>query len=207
MNSHNAVDRQAAPSLPELTARLRQRAVHEGLVDVAYTSMDTPIGRLLLAATDQGLVRVAFSGEEERTLNYLALRLSPRVLEAPGRLDDARRELDAYFEGKLRSFSVPIDWTLVGPFGRRVLDFTAGIPYGHVATYRQVATSIGAPLASRAVGNALGANPLPVVIPCHRVTRTGGGLGGYGGGLPRKAFLLSLEGALPGAEPIATIRT
>ncbi|MBV9101456.1 MAG: methylated-DNA--[protein]-cysteine S-methyltransferase [Candidatus Dormibacteraeota bacterium] len=175
--------------------RLRARA--EGLVDVAYALADSPIGPLLLAGTDAGLVTVAFDGENTGVLDELAARLSPRILRDPARLDPVRRELDAYFEGKLRDFTVPVDWALVGPFGRRVLDLTARIPYGEVSSYSDVARSIGAPRAARAVGNALGANPIPVVVPCHRVVRIGGDLGGYGGGLRRKEFLLSLEGARP----------
>jgi methylated-DNA-[protein]-cysteine S-methyltransferase len=196
MSADRAISNTAPPRLPHVIAGFRRRAEAGGLLDIAYTAMDTPIGPLLLAATDAGLVAVAFSGKHDDTLNELAMRLSPRILEAPGRLDAVRRELDAYFEGKLRDFSVPLDWSLVGTFSRRVLDRTAQIPYGGVSSYRDVARSIGTPLAARAVGNALGSNPIPVIVPCHRVTRTGGALGGYGGGLDRKTYLLTLEGAL-----------
>ena len=197
MSADRAISNTAPPRLPDVIAGFRRRAEAGGLLDIAYTAMDSPIGPLLLAATNAGVVAVAFSGKHDDTLNELAMRVSPRILEAPGRLDAVRRELDAYFEGKLRDFSVPLDWSLVGTFSRRVLDRTAQIPYGGVSSYRDVARSIGTPLAARAVGNALGSNPIPVIVPCHRVTRTGGALGGYGGGLDRKTYLLTLEGALP----------
>jgi len=116
------------------------------------------------------------------------------MLESPARLDRARRELDEYFAGGRRAFELPIDWQLVHGFGRQVLEATVRIPYGDAATYKSVAASAGSPRAMRAAGNALGANPMPVVIPCHRVLRTGGGMGGYTGGLERKRFLLELEG-------------
>jgi methylated-DNA-[protein]-cysteine S-methyltransferase len=180
----------------------RARAETAGLVDIAFCTTDSPIGPLLLAASRSGLVRIAFAGGEDAALEELAVRISPRLLEAPQRLDQARRELDLYFEGRLRRFSTPIDWSLVGPFGRRVLHRTAAIPYGQVVPYAGVAREIGAPLAARAVGNALGANPIPVVVPCHRVVRSGGALGGYGGGLERKRYLLGLEGrGSPGGPP------
>jgi methylated-DNA-[protein]-cysteine S-methyltransferase len=174
--------------------RLRDRAQIEGLVEIAYTTMDSPIGPLLLATTDEGLVTVAFGGTEDDALVTLAARLSPRILEMPGRLDTVRRQLDAYFAGTRSDFDLKLDWSLVGPFGRQVLSRTAAIPYGEVATYSEVAREIKHPGAARAVGNALGANPIPVIVPCHRVVRTGGALGGYGGGLPRKEYLLDLEG-------------
>ena len=180
-------------------ARVRDRAEREGLIDVGYALMDSPIGTLLLAATPQGLVRIAFAEELDTAVAELATRLSPRVLEAPRRLDAARRQLDAYFSGRLDHFDLPIDRVLIGAFARRVLDRTARIPFGSVETYKQVAGEVGTPLGARAVGNALGSNPIPVIIPCHRVLRTGGSLGGSGGGLPRKRFLLELEGALPPA--------
>jgi methylated-DNA-[protein]-cysteine S-methyltransferase len=118
-------------------------------------------------------------------------------VEAPGRLDSARRELDEYFAGRRRGFDVAIDWSLVGgPFGRKVLRVTSEIPYGGVLSYREVASDAGSPRGSRAAGNALGSNPVPIIVPCHRVLHAGGGLGGYGGGLDRKRWLLELEGAL-----------
>jgi methylated-DNA-[protein]-cysteine S-methyltransferase len=181
-----------------LMARLAARATEEGLVDVAYTTVDTPVGNLLLAATPRGLVRVGFSNEDaDDVLEELAGRLSPRVLEAPARLDDARRELDEYFEGRRHHFDLPLDWELSGAgFRRKVLRATARIPYGEVRSYRQMATTAGSPRAYRAAGNALGSNPIPVIVPCHRVLASGGGLGGYGGGLDIKQQLLQLEGVL-----------
>jgi methylated-DNA-[protein]-cysteine S-methyltransferase len=123
----------------------------------------------------------------------VAEQLSPRILEAPRSLDPVRRELEKYFEGKLHDFDVPLDWSLAGEFARRVLRRTARIPYGSVASYGDVAVGVGTPRGARAVGNALGSNPIPVIVPCHRVVRTGGAIGGYGGGLTRKRFLLALE--------------
>jgi methylated-DNA-[protein]-cysteine S-methyltransferase len=181
-----------------LDARVTARAAEEGLLDVAYGWVDSPLGRLTVAATPRGLVRVAYPFREpEAVLEDLARRVSPRVLEAPERLDDIRRELDEYFEGRRHDFSVPIDWSLTRGFGRGVLRATAQIPFGEVKTYADMARAAGSPRAVRAAGNALGANPMPVVVPCHRVVRTGGGFGGYTGGLERKEFLLRLEGRLP----------
>lgn len=177
-----------------LTTRFLERAEAKGLVDVAVATMDSPIGTLLLMATPKGLVRIAFETENrDEVLGEVAERLSPRILDAPRRLDPVRRELDRYFDGKLRDFDVPLDWSLMGTFARRVLRRTARIPYGSVASYGEVAAGVGTPRGYRAVGNALGSNPIPVVVPCHRVVRTGGAMGGYGGGLPRKRWLLDLE--------------
>ncbi len=200
MNARTAAPRRPSPALAGALEGLHRRAETEHLVDVGYDVMDSPIGSLLLAATPAGLISVGFSGQEDDLLGELAARVSPRVLRSPRRVDPARRELDAYFEGRLRRFSIPLDWTLVGPFGRLVLRRTARIPYGGVLSYSQVARAIGTPRAARAVGNALGANPIPVIVPCHRVVRTGGALGGYGGGLDRKSYLLTLEGALPATD-------
>jgi methylated-DNA-[protein]-cysteine S-methyltransferase len=177
--------------------RLVERADSEGLIDVAYAPVDSPFGTLIAAVTDRGLVRLTFP--EERTdaaLERLAARVSPRILESPRRLDPVRRELDEYFAGARQSFEIPLDWSLVGPFARRVLDAAAAIPFGSVLTYTQVAGKAGSPRGSRAAGNALGSNPIPIVVPCHRVLRLGGALGGYAGGLERKRWLLELEGAL-----------
>jgi methylated-DNA-[protein]-cysteine S-methyltransferase len=180
-----------------VTDRFLERAEAKGLIDVAMTTMDSPIGTLLLMCTPKGLVRIAYEDENRDDLfGEVAERLSPRILEAPRRLDPVRRELDRYFAGRLRDFDLPIDWTLTGQFARRVLRRTARIPYGSVASYGDVAVEVGTPRGARAVGNALGSNPIPVVVPCHRVVRTGGAIGGYGGGLPRKRWLLALE-----AEP------
>ena len=173
------------------------RAESEGLVDVAYSTVDSPLGPLVVAATTKGLVRVAY-GEyrpEDEVLADLAERISPRVLEAPARLDPVRRELDEYFAGDRRGFDLPIDWSQLAGFTRAVLRETARIGFGETSTYAAVAEGAGSARAVRAAGNALGANPMPVVVPCHRVLRTGGALGGYTGGVERKEFLLRLEGA------------
>ncbi len=181
----------------EAARRLSERIADEGLADVSYAQVDSPFGTLLLAATRRGLVRLAFPEESiDSALERLALRVSPRIVEAPAPLERMRRELEEYFDGSRRQFELPLDWTLVGPFGRRVLRVTSEIPYGGVLSYAEVAADAGSPRGSRAAGNALGANPIPIVVPCHRVLRSGGALGGYGGGLERKRFLLELEGAL-----------
>lgn len=177
--------------------RFRATAEKEGLVDVAYMSADSPVGTLLLAATDQGLVRVGLPNQDaDALLVDLAERVSPRVLEAPKRLDDARRELDAYFEGKLRDFDLPLDWRLSSGFRQKVLHQIDTIPYGETRSYMDMASGAGHPKAVRAVGSACGSNPIPIVVPCHRVLRTGGALGGYGGGVEMKRTLLRLEGSL-----------
>src|SRR5215207_7747284 len=186
--------REAALDLPSDPPPVLERAAEEGLLDVAYTSVDSPLGPLVVAATPKGLVRVSyteFRGEGE-VLEDLARRVSPRVLEAPARLDPVRRELDEYFAGRRTEFDVPIDWALSSGFTREVLRATARIGYGQVSSYAKVAAEAGSPRATRAAGNALGSNPMPVVVPCHRVLRTGGSLGGYTGGLERKEFLLRL---------------
>ncbi len=175
---------------------LAARADELGLVDVAYTTVDSPLGPLLVAATSKGVVRVSYGDEGiEATLADLARRVSPRLLELPRRLEPARRELDEYFAGRRRSFAVALDLRLVSGFRRKVLAATAQIPYGRTATYREVAARAGSERAVRAAGSALGANPVPILVPCHRVVRTGGGLGGYTGGLDRKAELLRREAA------------
>ena len=177
-------------------ATFAERAAREGLIDVAYTTVDSPVGSLLVAQTKRGLVRLAFGGiPHDKVLLELAEDLSPRVLESPAKLDLVRRQLGEYFEGRRTSFDLTLDWRLSHGFMRRVLTHTARIPYGEVSTYKTVAAAAGSPRAARAAGNALGANPIPIVVPCHRVLHTGGGLGGYGGGLDRKEFLLKLEGA------------
>ena len=171
------------------------RADAEGLVDVAYALTDSPIGPLLVAATSAGLVRLAFQREaRDDVLEELAARISPRVLEAPARVDEIRRELDEYFDGRRDHFDLPLDWRLSSGFRRTVLEtLYADVAFGHTVSYLELATMVGDPKASRAVGTAMATNPIPVVIPCHRVLRTGGQLGGYGGGLPAKVRLLELE--------------
>ena len=183
------------PPLALALPDLGDAAERAGLLDVAYATLDSPLGPLLLASTPAGLVRVAYLDDLDAVLGNLASRISPRVLAAPRRLDDARRELDEYFTGRRHAFDVAIDWQLTRGFGRRVLEATARIPYGSVSTYKQVAGEAGSPRASRAAGNALGANPLPIVVPCHRILHSTGGLGGYTGGLERKRRLLALERA------------
>jgi methylated-DNA-[protein]-cysteine S-methyltransferase len=190
--------REAALDLPADTPAVAERAAEEGLLDVAYASVDSPLGPLVVAATPKGLVRVSYSefrGEDD-VLEELARKVSPRVLEAPAKLDPVRRELDEYFEGRRQTFETPIDWSYLAGFTREVLRATAAIEYGEVSTYAGVAEAAGSPRAVRAAGNALGANPMPVIVPCHRVLRTGGMLGGYTGGIERKEFLLRLEGTL-----------
>lgn len=171
-------------------------AASAGLLDVAYARLDSPVGTLVLASTPQGLARLAYvdEGKEDAVMEDIAARLSPRMLSAPRRLDEPRRELDEYFAGRRRAFQLTLDLRLLSDFTRRVLDATAEIPYGEVATYKEVAAAAGSPRGSRAAGNALGSNPLPIVLPCHRVLHSGGGLGGYTGGLARKRVLLAIEG-------------
>jgi methylated-DNA-[protein]-cysteine S-methyltransferase len=173
------------------------RAERDGLVDVAVADVPSPFGDLLVASTRRGLVRLAYPNEDrDEALGDLARLVSPRILEAPGRSDVIRRELEEYFEGRRRHFAFGVDFTLTRGFTRRVLRATARIPFGSLSTYREVAGRAGNERAYRAAGNALGSNPMPVVVPCHRVVRTGGGLGGYTGGIERKEYLLRLEGVL-----------
>ena len=179
----------------DLTSRVVDAAVREGLVDVAYTAIDSPLGTWLAAMTDRGLVRISLRDDFDDVLTALARRVSPRVLEVPKRFDGLRREFDEYFEGKRQDFDVPLDWRLVSGFNEKVLRATAKIPYGRVSTYRDMAKRAGSPRAARAAGNALHNNPIPLVVPCHRVIGSDGRLVGYGGGLPMKEFLLKLEGA------------
>jgi methylated-DNA-[protein]-cysteine S-methyltransferase len=182
----------------EVAARFVRRATDEGLVDVAYAHVDSPLGDLLAATTERGLVRLSYLGfrDEDATLQKLADDVSPRVLEAPAKLDPVRRELDEYFEGKRSEFDLAIDWSPMADFQRRVLEATVAIPFGRHASYGEVAERAGNPRAYRAAGTALGRNPIPIIIPCHRVWAAGGKLGGYTGGLERKRALLTLEGAL-----------
>ena len=183
--------------LQRLRASLARRAADAGLLDVAHGSYDSPLGSLTVMVTPRGLVRLSYPGEGiAAQLDEVADRISPRILEAPERTDLVRRQLDEYFEGTRRRFDVPIDWRLVRGFAGSVLRATARIPFGSVSSYREVAAEAGSPNAYRAAGNALGSNPIPIVVPCHRVLHAGGGLGGYTGGIDRKRFLLRLEGAL-----------
>jgi methylated-DNA-[protein]-cysteine S-methyltransferase len=180
-----------------LRERLGARAEAEGLLDVAFERHDSPLGAIVVGATADGLVRIGLPSEDEdAVLAELAARVSARVLRAPrAALTDARRQLDEYFGGARRTFDVPLDWRLTRGFRREVLRATARIPYGATASYAEVAAEAGSPRAVRAAGTALATNPLPIVVPCHRVLRTGGGLGSYRGGSDAKARLLELEGA------------
>lgn len=187
--------------LARLYARLATAADDYDLLDVAYRIVETPIGRLLLAATEKGLVRVAFELEGfENVLETLAAKVSPRVLEAPHRLDTIAGELEEYFAGRRHTFDVPLDFALSSGFRQSVQRYLPRIDYGHTQSYKEVAEFVGKPKAVRAVGSACATNPLPVVVPCHRVLRTDGSLGGYLGGLAVKARLLSLEAGLPRAK-------
>jgi methylated-DNA-[protein]-cysteine S-methyltransferase len=185
----------AARALEAPAVDLAARARDEGLADVAYTVEASPVGDLMLAITPRGLVKISYADiySTDDALEQISARISPRVLEDRASLDEVLRQLDEYFEGRRREFELPLDRTLMRGFGRRVLDRTAQIPYGQVATYGEVARDIGSPRASRAAGNALGANPIPIVVPCHRVIRSGGVIGNYGGGPERKIRLLELE--------------
>ena len=181
----------------DLDARFRAQAADEGLLDVAYDVTDSPIGPLLVAATERGLCRIAFDPEPDRTLDELARLFGVRVLRSPKPLDETRRELDDYFEGRLRTFDLPVDLTAVTDFHRSVLQELARVPYGETATYGGLALKLGRPSAARAIGGAMNRNPIPIVLPCHRVVGAHGELTGYAGGLERKVALLELEGALP----------
>ena len=178
-----------------IRAELGARAAAEGLVDVALERHDTPLGALLLGATGEGLVRVALPVEDaDAVMEDLARRVSPRVLRAPrAAVTAARRQLDEYFAGSRRAFDLPLDWRLTRGFRREVLRATAAIPYGGTASYREVATRAGRPAAVRAAGTALATNPLPIVVPCHRVLRSDGAVGQYLGGAEMKVRLLDLE--------------
>jgi methylated-DNA-[protein]-cysteine S-methyltransferase len=183
-----------AGTLDQLRLRLERAAEAEGLLDVAYTTVDSPVGPLLLAATPRGLVRVAYDIEDHgRVLDTLAQRLSPRVLRAPKRLDVAARELDEYFGGRRQAFDLPLDRSLSRGFRQLVQRHLPEIGYGQTRTYGQVADLVGNPKAARAVGTACATNPLPVVVPCHRVLPADGSPGRYVGGTPAKVALLSLE--------------
>jgi methylated-DNA-[protein]-cysteine S-methyltransferase len=183
-----------------LARSFAERAAGEGAADVAYTTVDTPFGVAGIAATPRGLVAVSLPNRSlDDFLEELTAGISVRVVEAPAALDTARRELDEYFEGTRTAFDLPLDWRLVpGGFYRKVLRATAGLPFGITATYGEIAAKAGNARAHRAAGTALGSNPIPIVVPCHRVLRTGGGLGGYTGGLEKKEALLRLEGVYLG---------
>jgi methylated-DNA-[protein]-cysteine S-methyltransferase len=179
--------------------RLADRASREGLVDVAYAKVDTPLGTAMIAGTERGLVRLMLPNDSpERVLERIARDLSPRLLELPGRLERERRELDEYFAGRRQEFDLELDWRLTpSGFYRKVLRAAARkLPFGTTASYGEVAGWAGNPRAYRAAGTALGSNPIPIVVPCHRVLRAGGEIGDYGGGPDMKEWLLRLEGAI-----------
>ena len=187
------------PFDPDAAAAAAARFSASAPSDIAYALVDTPVGRVVAARSARGLITLSYEdhpGGADRVLDTIASRVSPRILEAPARLDDVRRELDEYFAGRRTGFDLPIDWSLIGGFGRKVLRATARIPYGRTSTYGEVAAAAGSPRAYRAAGNALGHNPIPIIVPCHRVLAAGGRIGGYTGGLHRKEALLEVEGAL-----------
>jgi methylated-DNA-[protein]-cysteine S-methyltransferase len=179
-----------------LDRRFRDAAATAGLLDVAYDFADSPIGSLLVAASGRGICRISFDPEPERELEALARGFGARVLRSPGPVDDLRRELDEYFGGTRREFDLPVDLSPLPGFQRSVLEELVRVPYGHVDTYGGLARRIGSPRAARAVGGALNRNPVPIVVPCHRIVGASGSLVGYAGGLERKQALLGLEGAL-----------
>jgi len=181
---------------PDLDRSFRDAAVREGLVDVAYELHDTPLGSLLLAATDRGLCRIVYDAEPEAELERLGRIFGLRVLRTAKPVDPARRQLDEYFEHKRHEFDLSLDLRLQADFHRRVLGELARVPYGEVVTYGELAARAARPRAARAVGTVMNRNPLPIVLPCHRVIGANGKLVGYGGGLDRKEALLRLEGAL-----------
>lgn len=179
-----------------LHERHKAGATAERPPDIAYRTIDSPVGKMLIASTVDGILRVAFDSENhERVLEDLAKRVSSRILRAPKQLDDAASQLEEYFSGRRRSFELPLDWRLASGFRRTVLRHLAMIGYGDTESYTEVAAAAGSQRAVRAVGTACATNPLPIIIPCHRVLRSDGSLGGYLGGLAAKRTLLSLEGA------------
>lgn len=185
-----------ADTLSRLHRRLEQEAGQADLIDVAYTAIDSPLGQLLLAATPKGLVRVAYASEDhDRVLQTLGQKLSPRILRAPKRLDEVAREIDEYFGRRRQVFDLKLDLSLSHGFRQLVQTHLPEIGYGQTRSYREVAELVGNPKAVRAVGTACATNPLPVVVPCHRVLRSDGTLGGYIGGLEAKTALLNLEAA------------
>ena len=181
---------------PDLDRRFRDAAAQEGLLDVAYDLVDTPIGSLLVATSPRGLCRISYDADPEREVEQLARTFGLRVLRSPRPIDAARRELDEYFEGKRQSFDLALDVALLADFNRRVLRELARVPYGDVVTYGELAARAARPRAARAVGLVMNRNPLPIVLPCHRVIGANGKLTGYAGGLGRKETLLRLEGAI-----------
>jgi methylated-DNA-[protein]-cysteine S-methyltransferase len=186
----------SAERMLRLHRTLEESAERGGILDIAYTTIDSPVGTLLLAATDKGLLRVAFESEGlDKVLDTLGTKISHRILKSPKRLDPAAREIDEYFERKRTSFDLTLDLSLSSGFRQLVQKHLPRIAYGTTESYKQVAAIVGNPKAMRAVGTACATNPLPIVVPCHRVLRTDGTLGGYAGGLAAKTALLRLESA------------
>ena len=181
---------------PDLDRRFRDAAARESLLDVAYDLVDSPVGDLLVAVTERGFCRIAYDAEPEQELERLARAFGVRVLRSGRPVDPARRQLDEYFDGKRRCFDLPVDVALLADFNRRVLHELARVPYGEVVTYGELAARAARPRAARAVGMVMNRNPLPIVLPCHRVIGANGKLVGYAGGIERKETLLRLEGAL-----------
>jgi methylated-DNA-[protein]-cysteine S-methyltransferase len=189
--------READAASRAAAARLADRAAAEDLADVALATMDSPVGELLVAVTPEGLVAIAFDDEyRDRVVARLAREVSPRVLVAAAPTDEARRELEEYFRGQRHGFELRLDRRLSGPFAQKVLRATSRVGFGELATYGEIAARIDRPHAARAVGRALGSNPIPIVVPCHRIVGADGSLTGYAGGLSRKETLLRLEGSL-----------
>jgi methylated-DNA-[protein]-cysteine S-methyltransferase len=187
--------RAPVPEAMVAAERFAERAASEGRADLCYATLSSPVGELLLVASRRGLAGLHFvDGGSDGVLEGLAARRSPRIIESARAVDPWRRELEEYFAGSRRRFEAPIDWQELSGFRRAVLRATVAVPYGEAATYKTIATRAGSPAGARAAGNALGSNPIAIVIPCHRVLHTGGGLGGYTGGLERKRVLLALEG-------------
>ena len=180
----------------DLDRRFREAAAAEGLLDVGFDVVDTPVGPLLVAATRRGVARISFAADPEHHLDRLAQTFGPRVLRSAPVVDPARRQLDEYFEGRRSAFELDVDLHVDAPFARRVLEELARVPYGQTTTYGSLAAKVGAPRAARAVGTVMNRNPVPIVLPCHRVVGSNGSLTGYGGGLHVKEHLLRLEGAL-----------
>ena len=189
----------------ELDRRFREAAAESGLVDVSFDVAETPIGPLLLAVTERGLCRISFDPEPERETETLARTFGVRVLRAPREVDDVRRELDEYFEGRRREFDLALDLRGREGFSRLILERLAQVPYGEVTTYRSLAVEAGNPRAARAVGTIMNRNPIPIVLPCHRVVGSNGSLVGYGGGLERKRLLLDLEAGTPSLDTLPIV--
>ena len=183
-----------------LDRRFREAAAETGLLDVSFDVADTPIGPLLVAVTEQGLCRISFDPEPERETDSLARTFGVRVLRSPRQVDDVRRELDEYFEGRRREFDLRLDLRGREGFSRLILERLARVPYGEVTTYKTLAVEAGNPRAARAVGTIMNRNPIPIVLPCHRVVGSNGSLVGYGGGLERKRLLLDLEAGMPSLD-------